>query len=46
MIAKEIIEGIVRYNKDKWTALMTDYSRAGIDYIITPKYCRCAKIHP
>ena len=46
IIAEKIKEGITRYDKDRWTALLTDWSRAGIGYIMTQKHCDCPGIHP
>ena len=45
-IAKEIQEGITRYNITKWRAVMTDWSRQGLGFVMCQKYCSCSAIMP
>ena len=39
VIADAVIEGITRYDKYRWTALLTDWSRSGIGFTMSQKYC-------
>ena len=45
-IAEKIREGITRYDTQRWTALMTDWSRQGLGYLMCQKYCKCTNITP
>ena len=45
-IADRIQEGIIRYDTTKWTAVMTDWSRQGIGFVMCQKYCSCPTITP
>ena len=45
-ISKKIQEGITRYDITKWTAVMTDWSRQGLGFVMCQKYCRCPTITP
>ena len=46
VIADAVIEGITRYDKSRWTALLTDWSRSGIGFTMSQKYCQCTEINP
>ena len=45
-IAEEVFAGLEWYDVNKWTAVLTDYSKAGLGFIMTQKHCSCKKIHP
>ena len=45
-ISKKIQEGITRYDITKWTAVMTDWSRQGLGFVMCQKYCICPAITP
>ena len=45
-IAEQIQEGITRYDTTKWTAVMTDWSRQGLGFVMCQKYCSCPAITP
>ena len=45
-IADMVIEGITRFEVGKWTALLTDWSKSGVGYLLTQKYCECEEITP
>ena len=45
-IADSIVDGITRFDLGRWTAVMTDWSKVGIGYIMTQKYCSCQSISP
>ena len=45
-IADNIVEGITRFDLGRWTAVMTDWSKVGIGYIMSQKYCSCQSISP
>ena len=45
-IADSIIDGITRFDLGRWTAVMTDWSKVGIGYIMSQKYCNCQSISP
>ena len=38
--------GLKRFEVDRDTALMTDWSKTGIGFILSQKYCNCPKIDP
>ena len=39
-------EGMRGIDKTMWTALCTDWSKLGVGYFISQKYCRCLEITP
>ena len=45
-LIKTIQEGITRYDTHRWTALMTDWARQGLGYVMCQKYCSCTNITP
>ena len=45
-LVEKITEGLTRFETDRHTALMTDYSKTGIGFILSQKYCKCETISP
>ena len=45
-IGNSVLEGITRYDKSRWTAVVTDWSKQGMGYFMSQKYCRCLEITP
>ena len=45
-IADMVLEGITRFQVGKWTALMTDWCKSGVGYLLMQKYCECEEITP
>jgi hypothetical protein len=45
-ISKSVLEGITRYEKDRWTAVCTDWSKQGLGFFMSQKYCSCLNITP
>ena len=45
-LIETIQEGITRYDTHRWTALMTDWARQGLGYVMCQKYCSCTNITP
>ena len=45
-ISKEVLEGITRFDKTRWTAVCSDWSKVGIGYFLSQKYCKCLEITP
>ena len=45
-IRTNIVEGITRFDLGRWTAVLTDWSKAGIGFIMSQKYCKCESITP
>ena len=45
-IADNIVEGITRFDLGRWTAVMTDWSKVGMGFIMSQKYCSCQSITP
>ena len=43
VIAQEITDGITRYDIKKWTAVLSDWSRSGIGFTMSQKYCDCSE---
>jgi hypothetical protein len=46
VISKEVTEGITRFDPKRETALVSDYSRQGVGFLMLQKYCRCEDITP
>jgi hypothetical protein len=38
-ISKEVLKGTELFHKTKWTALCTDWSKMGVGYFMSQKYC-------
>ena len=45
-ISKVVLEGITRFDKTRWTAVCSDWSKVGIGYFLSQKYCKCLEITP
>ena len=45
-IANSVMKGITRYDKERWTAVITDWSKQGMGYFMSQNYCGCKKISP
>ena len=45
-ISKLVLEGITRFDKTRWTAVCSDWSKVGIGYFMSQKYCACLEITP
>ena len=45
-ISVNIVKGITRFSLGRWTALLSDWSKAGLEFIMTQKYCDCESITP
>ena len=45
-ISKLVLEGITRFDKTRWTAVCSDWSKVGIGYFLSQKYCKCVDITP
>ena len=45
-ISTNIVEGITRFDLGRWTALLTDWSKAGVGFMMSQKYCNCESITP
>ena len=43
---KNVTDGITRFQKNRHTALMTDWSKNGVGYMLLQKYCSCSEINP
>ena len=46
VIAQEVTNGITRYDIDRWTSLLTDWSKTGVGFTMSQKYCDCPEINP
>ena len=46
VLAEEIIKGVTRFEINRETALLTDWSKSGVGFVLLQKYCKCAKISP
>ena len=46
VLADEVIKGVTRFEVGRETALLTDWSKSGIGFLLSQKYCKCAKITP
>ena len=46
VIADAVIKGITRFKINRETVLMTDWSKTGVGFILTQKYCKCINITP
>ena len=45
-IASKVIEGLTRFQLDRETGLITDWSKFGVGFILVQKYCQCTQITP
>ena len=45
-IINEISDGVRTFDKDRTTCLATDWSKSGIGYFLSQKYCNCSDITP
>ena len=45
-ISKEVLKGIELFDKTRLTALCTDWSKMGVGYFKSQKYCSCPEITP
>ena len=45
-IAKKVIEGLTRFQLNRETSLTTDWSKNGVGFVMSQKYCDCATISP
>ena len=45
-ISEAVLEGITRYDKDKWKAVTPDCSKTGLGFFMSQKYCSCKEITP
>ena len=45
-ITKEVLKGIELFDKTNWTAVCTDWSKMGVGYFMSQKYCSCLEITP
>ena len=46
VIAKNVTEGLCRFQMDRYTALLTDWSKTGVGFVMSQKYCTCSNITP
>jgi hypothetical protein len=46
VISKEVVQGIELFDKNRWTAVSTDWSKVGVGYFLTQKHCNCLEITP
>ena len=46
IIVKNVTDSIMRFQKDRHTALMTDWSKNRVGYMLLQKYCSCSDINP
>jgi len=45
-IIKQIIDGVHMFDKTRITCLATDWSKTGIGFFLSQKYCTCATVTP
>ena len=45
-LVNSIMDGLTRFEVNRHTALVTDWSKAGVGYILTQKSCECSDINP
>ena len=45
-IANEVLDGIHLFDKSRWTAVCPDWSKVGVGYFMSQKYCECLEITP
>ena len=45
-IAKLVADGVSSFEVDKYTCIVTDWSKVGIGFVMWQKRCACTKIHP
>ena len=45
-IIRQITDGVQMFDKNRVTCLATDWSKDGIGFFLTQKYCQCEKITP
>ena len=45
-LVNSIMDGLTRFEVNRHTALITDWSKAGVGYILTQKSCECSTINP
>ena len=45
-IARKVINGIRSFQMGRTTALVTDWSKVGIAFVLMQKYCGCRDVHP
>ena len=45
-INREVLKGIELFDKSRWTALCTDWSKMGVGYFMSQKYCSCLELSP
>ena len=45
-ISMRVVEGIKLFDKTRWTAVSTDWSKMGVGYFMSQKYCSCLEITP
>ena len=43
-ISREVLKGIELFDKSRWTALCTDWSKMGVGYFMSQKYCSCLEL--
>ena len=46
IISKKVVEGIELFDKTRWTAVSTDWSKMGVGYFLSQKHCHCLEITP
>ena len=45
-IAKNVTDGLSRFETNRHTALLSDWSKTGIGFLMAQKYCGCSQINP
>ena len=46
VIADEVLKGVYSYEVGRWTAILTDWYKSGIGYVMAQKYCKCTELTP